>query len=80
MHTSYAQWTREWSVGYALSSPTGKMKQNINQGHGIVMDFHMETPSEKYSFGADLNYSIYGYDQSRQQYMFPDGTTAGHGH
>jgi len=76
MHTSFAQWTREWSLGYALSSPTGKMKQNINQGHGIVMDFHMVAPSEKYSFGADLNYSIYGYDQSRQQYMFSDGTTA----
>ncbi|MEK6781737.1 MAG: hypothetical protein AABY93_08520 [Bacteroidota bacterium] len=76
IHTSYAQWTREWSIGYAYAAPTGKMKQNINQGNGIVMDFHLTAPGERYSFGADFNYSMYGYDQSRQQYMFPDGTTA----
>ena len=29
IQTSYAQWTREWSVGYAYTSPTGKMKENI---------------------------------------------------
>lgn len=76
VHTGYAQWTREWSMGYVFTSPTGKMNQTINQGHGIVMDFHMLAPSQKYSLGADLNYSIYGYDKSRQEYMFPDGTTA----
>jgi opacity protein-like surface antigen len=76
VQTCYAQWSREWSIGYAFAAPTGKMKQNINQGHGIVMDFHFIAPNEKYSFGADLNYSIYGFDQSRQQYSFPDGTTA----
>ncbi|HNV31021.1 MAG TPA: outer membrane beta-barrel protein [Cyclobacteriaceae bacterium] len=76
VHTGYAQWTREWSMGYVFSSPTGKMSQTINQGHGIAMDFQMLAPSQKYSLGADLNYSIYGYDKSRQEYMFPDGTTA----
>ncbi len=75
-HTSYAQWRPEWSIGYTFANPTGKMKQNISQGHGLVMDFHLVAPSEKYSVGADFNYSIYGYTQSRQQYMFPDGTTA----
>jgi hypothetical protein len=58
LQSSYAQWTREWSVGYAFSDPTGKMKQNINQGHGVVMDFLMLSPSGKYALGADLNYSI----------------------
>jgi len=76
MHTSYSQWSQEWSMGYAFANPTGKMKQNINQGHGFAMDFHMIAPGDKFSIGVDLNYSIYGYDQSRQQYMFPDGTTA----
>lgn len=76
VQSCYAQWTREWSIGYAFTSPTGKMNQVINQGHGIVMDFHMLAPSLKYSLGVDLNYSIYGYDRSRQEYMFPDGTTA----
>jgi hypothetical protein len=36
VQSSYAQWAREWSIGYAYSDPTGKMKHNINQGHGIV--------------------------------------------
>jgi Outer membrane protein beta-barrel domain len=76
IHSSYAQWKREWSMGYALSTPLGAMKQNINQGHGLVMDFLMVTPSRKYSVGIDFNCSMYGYDQTRQQYMFPDGTTA----
>ena len=76
VQTSYAQWTREWSLGYAYSSPTGKMKQNIKQGHGIIVDFHLLSPSKKYALGVDLNYSIYGFDQSRQQYTFADGTTA----
>ncbi len=76
LQSSYAQWIREWSVGYAFSDPTGKMKQNINQAHGVVMDFHMVSPSGKYALGADLNYSIYGLDQSTQEYTFPDGTKA----
>jgi len=76
VQSSYAQWAREWSIGYAYSDPTGKMKHNINQGHGIVMDFHMGVPSGKYALGVDLNYTVYGYDQSTQQYAFPDGTKA----
>jgi Outer membrane protein beta-barrel domain len=76
IHSSYAQWKREWSMGYAFSNPLGTMKQNINQGHGFVMDFLMLAPSKKYAVGVDFNCSMYGYDQSRQQYMFPDGTTA----
>jgi opacity protein-like surface antigen len=76
IHSSYAQWKREWSMGYAYASPTGEMKQNINQGHGFVLDFHLLAPTKKYSLGVDLNCSMYGYDQSYQQYMFPDGTTA----
>jgi hypothetical protein len=76
VHTGFAQWTREWSMGYVFTSPTGKMNQTINQGHGIALDFHMLAPSQKYSLGVDFNASIYGYDKSSQEYMFPDGTTA----
>jgi opacity protein-like surface antigen len=76
IQTSYAQLTREWSLGYTYASPTGSMMQHINQGNGFVMDFHMMSPTGKFSWGADLNYTIYGFDKSRQQYTFPDGTTA----
>jgi opacity protein-like surface antigen len=72
----YAQWSREWSLGYTYTSPTGKMKQNINQGHGLIGDYHFVAPNKKFAFGVDLNYSVYGHDKTRQQYMFPDGTTA----
>jgi len=76
IQTSYAQWNREWSLGYAYSSPTGKMKQNINQGHGFVMDLHFVSPNKKYAIGAEMNFSIYGHDKTTQQYTFADGTTA----
>ncbi len=75
IHTGYAQWAREWSFGYTYASPTGSMMQHIKQGNGFVMDFHMITPGGRFSWGADLNYTIYGFDKSRQQYTFPDGTT-----
>ncbi len=76
LNPAFGQWTPEWSFGYAYSSPSGKMKQNIKQGNGVILDFHLLSPGKKFSLGADFNYSIYGYDQSRQQYMFSDGTTA----
>jgi hypothetical protein len=76
MQTSHAQWTREWSLGYAYTSPTGKMKQNINRGHGGVLDFYLESPTKKYALGVELGFNIYGYDKTRQQYTFSDGTTA----
>lgn len=76
INTAFGQWGREFSVGYAFASPSGKMKQNIKQGNGVILDFHLVSPSKKFSLGADFNYSIYGFDQSRQQYTFSDGTTA----
>jgi opacity protein-like surface antigen len=76
IQTSFAQWSREWSLGYVYTSPTGKMKQNIDRAHGGVLDFHFLSPDKKLALGTDLNYSIYGFDKTRQQYTFSDGTTA----
>jgi opacity protein-like surface antigen len=76
MQSGFAQWSREWSVGYTHANPGGKMKLNIDQANGVAMDFYLIAPNEKFSFGADWNYSVYGFDQSLQEYMFPDGTTA----
>jgi len=76
IQTCHAQWTREWSLGYVYTSPTGKMKQNINQGHGGIIDLYFVSPTKRYALGAELNLSIYGHDKTRQQYTFSDGTTA----
>ncbi|MBL7875899.1 MAG: hypothetical protein JNL53_09555 [Cyclobacteriaceae bacterium] len=76
VQVGYGQWKKEWAVGYALAIPQGMMNQTINQGHGVTTDFYFLTPNKRFALGADLNYSIYGFDQSRQQYSFPDGSTA----
>jgi opacity protein-like surface antigen len=72
----YGQWKKDWSIGYAFAAPLGMMKQTINQGNGITTDFYFLSPNKRFALGVDLNYSVYGFDQSRQQYSFPDGTTA----
>jgi opacity protein-like surface antigen len=76
IQSGYAQWSREWSLGYSYAAPTGKMKQNITRSHGGVLDFHFLSPTGKLALGTDFIYSIYGFDKTTQQYMFPDGTTA----
>ncbi len=76
IQTSYAQWSREFSIGYSFANPAGQMSHYIKQGNGIVADFHFISPQNKFSFGVDLNYTVYGFDKTRQQYSFPDGTTA----
>ena len=69
-------WGREWSLGYTFASPTGKMKNHINQGHGVVVDYNFLSPDRRFAAGLDLNYTIYGYDKSNQMYEFADGTSA----
>jgi len=76
VQTCFAQWTREWAVGYVYSSPTGKMKKNIKEAHGMTFGYQLESPTKKFALGVDMNLSIYGYDQTRQQYTFADGTKA----
>src|SRR6478736_167964 len=76
LQTSFAQWKKEWSMGYSYADPKGNMMQHIDQGNGFIMDYHLITPGGKFAFGADLNFTMYGHDKTRQQYMFPDGTTA----
>lgn len=67
----------EFGVGYTYSSPIGTMQQNIKRGNGVTLDFYV-TPEHmsRFAFGADLNLTIYGTDESKQEYTFNDGTTA----
>jgi hypothetical protein len=77
-HVTIAQFqSYEFGVGYTYSSPIGTMQQNIKRGNGITLDFYV-TPENmnRFAFGMDLNLTIYGTDESNQEYTFNDGTTA----
>jgi hypothetical protein len=67
----------EFGIGYTYAAPVNTMKQNIKHGNGITMDFYV-TPEKnnRFAFGLDINYTIYGHDKSRQTYTFDDGTVA----
>lgn len=61
---------------YAFTNPTGGMKQHIRFGNGAVMNAYWTAPSQRVSFGFEMNWSQYGSDLSEQEYEFPDGTVA----
>lgn len=69
-------WSPETGASYVYTAPLGSMKNSIRQGNGITMDFGMITPSKRFAIGIEMQYSIYGYDKSNQQYDLDDGTTA----
>ncbi|MCW5911843.1 MAG: outer membrane beta-barrel protein [Cyclobacteriaceae bacterium] len=73
---SFSQSRIEWAAGYTFASPSGKMQQNIRQGHGVTIGAHRIVAEKRLSLGLDMNYTIYGRDKSRQQYTFDDGATA----
>ncbi|HNU41391.1 MAG TPA: outer membrane beta-barrel protein [Cyclobacteriaceae bacterium] len=73
---AFSQSRLEFLAGYSYASPSGKMEQNIRQGHGVTLGVQRVALEKKMSLGLDLNYTIYGLDQSRQQYTFDDGTVA----
>ncbi|MBX2916578.1 MAG: hypothetical protein KF856_15015 [Cyclobacteriaceae bacterium] len=72
----FGQSRMEWSAGYTFASPSGKMQQNIRQGHGVTLGLHRVLPEKRMSVGLDMNFTIYGSDETRQLYTFDDGTTA----
>jgi len=75
--TAHAQhWSSEGGLNYVYTAPLGSMKNNIRQGNGLSLDFGMITPSKRFSIGAEVQYTQYGYDESKQQYDLDDGTTA----
>lgn len=77
-NTAFAQFQYyELGVGYTYASPLATMKQNIKQGNGVTMDFYLlPEKNTRWAIGMDFNYTIYGYDESKQEYTFSDGTTA----
>jgi hypothetical protein len=67
----------EMGLGYTYTAPLATMKQNIKQGNGINLNFYfIPEKNQRFAYGFDINYTVYGHDKSRQQYEFSDGTTA----
>lgn len=76
---TYAQaqrWSPEFGLNYVYTAPLGSMKNNIRQGNGITLAAGAFTPSNRFSIGIEVNYTQYGYDETRQQFDLDDGTTA----
>ena len=69
-------WGPEMGLNYVYTAPLGSMKNNIRQGNGVAINIGMLTPSKRFSIGIEIQYTQYGYDESRQQYDLDDGTTA----
>lgn len=67
---------KEFGFGYTFAAPVATMQQTIRNGHGFTMNYYWLTKNEKLAVGADLSYTIYGHDKSRQEYTFNDGTVA----
>src|SRR5688572_24751450 len=67
----------EFAIGYTFAAPIATMKQNVEHGNGITMEFNLiPENSTRLVYGMDINYTIYGHDKSRQEYTFNDGSTA----
>ncbi|MDL5047936.1 hypothetical protein QQ054_18120 [Oscillatoria amoena NRMC-F 0135] len=67
----------EMGFGYTYTAPVNTMKQNISGGNGFTMDYYIIPANNKrLALGTDFNFTIYGYDKSRQEYTFGDGTIA----
>jgi len=65
--------TMELESDLFLSHPTGMMAKNMNNAFGVTlgMSRHFNSP---FSLGLELNFGNYGYETSRQEYTFSDGS------
>ncbi len=67
----------ELGFGYTYAAPINTMKRNISSGNGFTLDYYLiPNNNNRLAFGADFNYTIYGFDKSRQEYTFNDGSVA----
>jgi hypothetical protein len=66
----------ELGVGYTYSAPTRGMKNTIQQANGVNVFAGVSNRSNRLTYGVELNYGIYGRDQSEQEYQMSDGTLA----
>lgn len=71
-----ASFGQRWDMGanFNYSRPTGGMSRNIEQGFGITFEGARVLKNVPFSVGAEFSYNGYGYDKTRQQYTFDDGS------
>ena len=65
--------TLEFGSDFTLSQPLGTMANNMNNAFGLTFEVvrNFKTP---FSAGAEIGFGTYGYQTSRQQYAFDDGS------
>ncbi|MCU0397443.1 MAG: porin family protein [Cyclobacteriaceae bacterium] len=67
---------REFGIGYTYMAPLGMMKDNIERGNGFTIDYYLTPANNRFSFGIEFSYTLYGHDKNKQVYTFEDGTSA----
>lgn len=70
------KWGAEFGLNYVYANPVGGMGHNIQQGHGIGLNYGWVHPDGRFAVGLDISFVQYGRDKSRQQYTLDDGTVA----
>ena len=63
----------EFGSDLNFSQPVGTMAQSMNNAFGITLEASRKFKSP-FSFGAEVALGTYGYQTSRQQYTFDDGS------
>ncbi|MFZ6014399.1 MAG: outer membrane beta-barrel protein [Bacteroidota bacterium] len=63
----------EFGSNFNYASATGSMAKNIDDAFGITFDVAKKLKSP-FSLGVELDFGAYGYQTSRQQYTFDDGS------
>ena len=71
-HALLAQ-TFELGTDFNLSQPVGTMAKNMNNAFGLSLELtrQFKTP---FSAGLEMSFGNYGYESSRQEYTFDDGS------
>lgn len=72
-HGAFAQ-SYLMSGNLTVSQPIGLMSANMDNAFGLSMELSREFKAP-FSAGLQLNFGNYGYETTRQQYTFDDGST-----
>ncbi len=65
----------EVGMGYMYSSPRGLMSRNIHGIHALGVEGHYRLSKVPLTFGMEIGFGNYGWDQSDQLYEFPNATS-----
>ncbi len=63
------------TTSYTYSRPQQRMGDFIRQAHGLQVQGLYLVPKTPFAVGADIGYSMYGMQTTRQTYQFSDGSS-----